>query len=96
MVGSEEDSSVNEKENKGYPSTISCVSTFSHVLQFCHLCFLKKVPPILYSVASTPEINQWFESVFILALRPHHCHDLQLRVSCSGNGTYDQRGHCPR
>jgi hypothetical protein len=83
MVGSEEDSSVNEKENKGYPSTISCVSTFSHVLQFCHLCFLKKVPPILYSVASTPEINQWFESVFILALRPHHSRTKHQSVEAS-------------
>jgi len=51
-------------------ASISCVSTFIHVLQFCHLCFLKKMPPVMYSVVSSPEVTRWFESVSLVVLRP--------------------------
>jgi hypothetical protein len=34
-----------------------------YVIQFCHLCAKKKVPPVIYSLAGSDEVNQWFKSV---------------------------------
>ncbi len=36
---------------------------FVNVLQFCHLCTKGKVPPIQYSLATTPDINKLFTSI---------------------------------
>jgi hypothetical protein len=73
-TGEKEDSSSTEKENEegDNSNSNSCYSMFIHVLQFCHLCFLKKVAPVMYSVISTPEVNCWFESISMVALRSRH------------------------
>ncbi len=34
-----------------------------HVIQFCHLCYKGKVTPVHYSMATTPEIDNWFASL---------------------------------
>jgi hypothetical protein len=39
---------------------------FIHVLQFCYLCYKKKMPPVHYSVASTPSIDSWFNSLSVI------------------------------
>jgi len=36
---------------------------FTHVIQFCHLCSLGKITPVLYSLANDPEISDWFKSL---------------------------------
>jgi hypothetical protein len=73
----EEISSITEKEDAVVPSGDKCSSTFIHILQFCHLCFMKKIQPILYSVTLTSEINLWFESLSTSLIFTH-----QLRPKC--------------
>jgi hypothetical protein len=34
-----------------------------HVIQFCHLCVLGKVSPVLYSLSTDAEITNWFKSI---------------------------------
>ena len=34
-----------------------------HVLQFCHLSFKKKIPPVAYSADTNPMIDLWFQAV---------------------------------
>jgi len=36
---------------------------FAHVLQFCHLCHLGKISPVLYQVSSNLEVQAWFKSL---------------------------------
>ena len=37
------------------------LSLFSHILQFCHLCAKKKMPPVHYSMVCSPTVDKWFE-----------------------------------
>jgi hypothetical protein len=70
ISGEEELSDTLDKENEETETaSMSCVSNFIHVLQICHLCFLKKIPPVMNLVASTPDVNHWFESISVIALR---------------------------
>jgi len=46
------------------------LSEFVHILQFCHLCYKKKIPPISYSVGTTQDIKQWFTSICFSVLHP--------------------------
>lgn len=39
------------------------LDSFIHFIQFCHLCSKGKIPPIHYSLATTPEIDSWFTSI---------------------------------
>jgi hypothetical protein len=39
------------------------LDSFIHVIQFCHLCYKGKVTPVHYSMATTPEIDDWFASL---------------------------------
>ncbi len=39
---------------------------FAYIIQFCYLCYKKKIPPIAYSVASTPAIDRWFNKISVL------------------------------
>jgi hypothetical protein len=39
------------------------METFVHVIQFCHLCSKGKIPPVNYSISSTPEMEKWFKSI---------------------------------
>jgi hypothetical protein len=34
-----------------------------HVIQFCHLCAIGKIPPISYSLSSDPETTSWFKNL---------------------------------
>jgi len=43
---------------------------FGHVLQFCYLCYKKKLAPVLYSADTTPTIVQWFNSISFACLQP--------------------------
>jgi hypothetical protein len=45
---------------------------FSHVLQFCHLCYRKKVAPVSYSEDTTPAIEQWYNLITFICLQPAH------------------------
>jgi hypothetical protein len=36
---------------------------FVHVIQFCYLCSKGKIPPVNYSISSTPEMEKWFKSI---------------------------------
>jgi len=70
ISGEEELSDTLDKENEETETaSMSCVSNFIHVLQICHLCFLKKIPPAMNLVASTPEVNHWFKSISVIAIR---------------------------
>jgi len=40
-----------------------------HVVQFCHLCALQKIPPVLYSFSPDVEINEWFNSLPVTRVR---------------------------
>jgi hypothetical protein len=72
-----EDKSASEDEgNKSNPTSPTRVTKkpeflkdFFHVIQFCHLCIKGKIPPILYSLASTPESRNWL-STLKLSLLP--------------------------
>jgi hypothetical protein len=33
-----------------------------YAIQFCHLCAIGKIPPVLYSLSSDGEINSWLKS----------------------------------
>jgi hypothetical protein len=37
-----------------------------HIIQFCHLCKLGKIAPVLYSLSYDPEIHDWFNSLPIV------------------------------
>jgi hypothetical protein len=45
------------------PKLPSAVSTFIHILQFCDLCFRKKVTSVLHSGGTATEMDCWFESI---------------------------------
>jgi hypothetical protein len=38
---------------------------FIHVKQFCHLCAIKKMPPVLYTIATDTEALLWYESTLL-------------------------------
>jgi hypothetical protein len=42
---------------------------FIHVLQFCHLCYKKKIQPVSYSVDTTPAIDSWFQALSFTNLK---------------------------
>jgi hypothetical protein len=73
----EEDKSSSNQNDKDPPSTKiqkskfkppEFLQEFSHVIQFCHLCVKGKIPPVLYSIASNPEIDTWFSSLKLTCL----------------------------
>ena len=68
----------------------SCVSAFTHVLQFCHLCFIKKMPPVMYSVVSSPEVTRWFESVSTIVLRPSFPRAKRAKIHCGISAQMNQ------
>lgn len=61
----------NEDIQQYTPTTIPDVALpefmrdFFHVIQFCHLCAKGKIPPVLYSLASTQEAWQWVSTLKI-------------------------------
>jgi hypothetical protein len=63
--GANQDSSlqVASNANQATESIPSFLGTFIHVIQFCHLCVKGKIPPVHYSIATTPDIDQWFTSL---------------------------------
>lgn len=40
-----------------------------HVVQFCHLCAKGKIAPVLYSLSSNSEIENWFQSLPVFATK---------------------------
>jgi hypothetical protein len=40
--------------------TLKFMDHFIHVLQFCHLCHLGKISPVLYQVSTNIEVKTWF------------------------------------
>lgn len=87
-VESEADPSSELIVDKGVSSSSSCMSLFLHVLQFCHLCFLKKVPPVLFSVNSTPAIDIWFKSVSTM-IRPQQARAKRHNVDSYSDSVSD-------
>ncbi len=75
--GTEEEKSSSESRTDSspipkltHPKTIlpEFLQEFIHVIQFCHLCTKGKVTPVLYSIASNNEINNWFSSLKLSCL----------------------------
>lgn len=73
--GKPKETSINQKDleaeqpNENQSRDISSkrfLPLFIHVLQFCYLCYKKKMPPVHYSVASTPSIDSWFNSLSVI------------------------------
>jgi hypothetical protein len=51
-----------DHESHQTSSSPKCLDSFIHIIQFCHLCSKGKIPPVHYSLAATPEIDDWFAS----------------------------------
>jgi len=62
---------VDDLDNKSVKSTSISVGK-AHVLQFCHLCYRKKVAPVSYSADTMPAIEQWYNSIAFICLQPAH------------------------
>jgi len=43
--------------------TVPSVDDILYVIQFCQLCSIGKIPPVLYSLASDSEVSHWFNSL---------------------------------
>jgi hypothetical protein len=41
-----------------------------HILQFCHLCHIGKMPPVIFSADSSIEAKAWQSSILTSAERP--------------------------
>jgi hypothetical protein len=70
ITGEASENEGKEDKDSSVPASETCLASFVHVLQFCHLCFSKKVRPIIFSVNLSPEVNRWFESLVSSLLRP--------------------------
>jgi len=52
---------------------INLVLEFVHVIQFCHLCTKGKIPPVLYTLSTSPEIQDRFLSISpVVVTLPKH------------------------
>jgi muconolactone delta-isomerase len=49
--------------SKKNTNTLQTQDSLLHVIQFCHLCSKGKVTPVLYSLSSSIEIENWFRSL---------------------------------
>jgi hypothetical protein len=68
LLGNSDEQSTSSNHQLEVGSKGAFLSEFVHILQFCHLCYKKKIPPISYSVETTQDIEQWFTSIFFSAL----------------------------
>jgi hypothetical protein len=60
--------SMNDIDQNLKPSTWEAkpsefLQEFIHVIQFCHLCAKGKIPPVLYSLATNLDIQNWFSTL---------------------------------
>lgn len=74
----EDDSSMNSANNpdknqlryKKSTTNISAQENLLHVVHFCHLCVKEgKIPPVLYSLSTNTEIDNWYKSLPIFATK---------------------------
>jgi hypothetical protein len=42
----------------------SFAQEFYHILQFCHLCYRRKIPPVLYTINNSIEVRAWLPSIY--------------------------------
>jgi len=64
----DEKSALSDQASKS-PAPNSFLKDFVHILKFCHLAYKKKIPPLCYSVDTTPEIESWFQAVSFMNLK---------------------------
>jgi hypothetical protein len=72
---SEDNPNTVEKDDNESSNENKCSSTFVYILQFCNLCSLGKIQPVLYSVTLTPEIKQWFNSLLYCRIVRLSCYE---------------------
>ena len=65
----DEKSFCSDHENNGV-NKVTILSEFLHILQFCHLCYKKKIHPISCSVGTNKEIEKWYNSVCFFVTTP--------------------------
>jgi len=65
-----EDQLVNQETDKEERNIFA--EEFFHILQFCQLCHVKQVPPVLYTPVDTSSLKNWLSSVqsFWVFFRP--------------------------
>jgi hypothetical protein len=54
-----DDLSMKEVSSPAASSSPKFLSEFIHVIQFCHLCMKGKIPPVIYTLANSKEIQDW-------------------------------------
>jgi len=52
-----------ENFNQDFESNHHWLSEFHHVLQFCYLCEMGKIKPIIYTIPHSCDITEWQTSV---------------------------------
>jgi hypothetical protein len=62
-TGEDDDESKTAEQNMNVSAPKGLLQEFMHVLQFCHLSFKKKIPPVAYSADTNPMIDLWFQAV---------------------------------
>ncbi len=45
------------------PTPSLFLEQFLHVIQFCHLCYKGKITPVFYTLAASPDIKLWYQSL---------------------------------
>jgi hypothetical protein len=86
---------TNEKEDASVLVSNMCLSSFVHILQFCHICFLKKVRPILFSVNLSPEVSRWFDSLTTALIRPRQSRQKRQSIEASTDYNSDSSESSP-
>ena len=54
--------------DKSQQNTYILKEDILHVIQFCHLCAMGKIPPTLYSLASDSAVKSWFDNLPVAKL----------------------------
>jgi hypothetical protein len=56
---------INDTDSPSLAPTIHnhFLQQFLHVIQFCHLCYKGKITPVFYTVAASPDIKLWYQSL---------------------------------
>lgn len=76
------------KEQANKESTDILPEDIIHIIQFCHLCTLGKVTPVLYSLSHDPEISDWFNSLPVVLSRDS-TNSIKRQLLCTKEGEDD-------
>jgi hypothetical protein len=80
------DKDSNTSKEKDSPSVDITPKDILHIVQFCHLCALGKIPPVLYSSSPDPEITSLFNnSLPLVRERSESSHKCLVQHSADDN-----------